>query len=154
MCYNKLMLGAKIITKRLIKSSRKADFLHSSGYAKVQGQHKTQATGTDDAISANFMSRVSADDFATRKTLDSQRKYVQKYKNSRLMNSYYGPQRARTNQAQVEKSCGLGAKQASSKTATDVAGPRRASAGVASPRRTATGVASPRRAATWSRPKF
>ena len=85
--YNKLMLSAKIITKHLMKNDRKADILHSSGYARVQNGQGLGAAG--------------ADDFATRKTLDSQRKYIQKYKNSRIMNSYYGPQRARTMEAQV-----------------------------------------------------
>ena len=81
------MLGAKIISNHLVKSDKKADFLHSSGYAKVQN---SQGFGA-----------VSADDFATRKTLDSQRKYVQKYKNSRIMRSCYGAQRARTVGAQA-----------------------------------------------------
>lgn len=94
--------------------------MHSSGYARTQSGGNLGAAG--------------AEDFATRKTLETQRKYVQKYKNSRLMNSYYGPQRARTNQAQMEKSCGLGAKRASVETNT--------------------GVVNPRRATTWSRPKF
>ena len=92
LCYNKLMFSAKIISNRLMKNDRKADIMHSSGYAKVQNGQGLGVT--------------SADDFATRKTLDSQRKYVQKYKNSRIMRNYYGAQRARTVEAQVERGTG------------------------------------------------
>lgn len=86
------MLNAKIITRRLMKNDRKEDILHSSGYAKAQSGRGIGAAGTDD--------------FAARKALDSQRKYIQKYKNSRIMNNYYGPLRARTNEAQIEHKCG------------------------------------------------
>lgn len=64
------------------KDDKAADFMHSSAYAKSQ--------------SGNSFGAAAGDTFAERQAIEEKRKYVQKYGNSRIANSFYGIQRART----------------------------------------------------------
>lgn len=74
-------INAKLLTRHIFKHDKKEDMLHSSGYAQVQNGANVGA--------------ASAESFAARQAINENRRYVQGYKNSRIMNEFYGVQRAR-----------------------------------------------------------
>ena len=76
------MFSSKILTNRIIGAHAAEDMMHSTGYARVR-PHDINAMSTADSKS-----------FETRKSIDEQRKYVRGYKNSRIMNDFYGIRRA------------------------------------------------------------
>ena len=85
MWYNRLMinakLNAKILTEHIFKHDKKQDLLHSSGYAQVQN--------------GATMGASSAESFTERQKIDENRRFVKGYRNSRIMNEFYGVHRAR-----------------------------------------------------------
>ena len=73
----------KIAIDYAMKHVDKGEVFHSSGYAQAQsGGNMGTAAGADAS-------------FAARQALEQQRKYIQGYRNSRIMNSFYGVQRAK-----------------------------------------------------------
>ena len=83
MCYN-ISMREKIAIDYAMKHVDKGEVIHSSGYAQAQSGGNVGA-----AAGANAS-------FAARQALEQQRKYIQGYRNSRIMNSFYGVQRAKT----------------------------------------------------------
>lgn len=74
-----------------MKQTEKADFLHTSGYAKAQSGEGIGAAAASDAS------------FATRRAIEDQRKYVQGYKNSRLLQGLHAYSHAKTYVPPIEK---------------------------------------------------
>lgn len=72
-----------------IKGTKKADILHSSGYAKEQSGDNVGAAGVAS--------------FAARSAVNEQRKYVREYRNARLLQGIRGLERAKTYVPRVEK---------------------------------------------------
>lgn len=68
--YNRGMRNKDLAAEFAIKHDSEADFLHSSGYAKVQNKESFGAAG--------------AASFEARKAMDEQRKYVRSYKSSQI----------------------------------------------------------------------
>ena len=68
--YNRGMRNKDLAAEFAIKHDSEEDFLHSSGYAKVQNKESFGAAG--------------AASFEARKAMDEQRKYVRGYKNSQI----------------------------------------------------------------------
>lgn len=83
-----------IRSKYGMKRTKKADFLHSSGYAKEQSGDNIGSAGK----------QVS---FATRSAMEEQRKYVRKYRNAKLLQGVRGFERAKTYVPRVEKVAGV-----------------------------------------------
>lgn len=75
--------------KYSLKNTKKADFLHSSGYAKAQNGNKI---GASDQAS-----------FEARQAIENHRKYVRKYHNSKLLQGVRGFEKAKTYVPRVEK---------------------------------------------------
>lgn len=65
-----------------VKHTDRQDFMHSSGYAKTQNGGSFGAASTES--------------FAVRQSIEEQRKFIKGYRNSRIMNDFYGVQRAKT----------------------------------------------------------
>lgn len=72
------------------KNTKKADFLHSSGYAKAQS-------------GKNIGSATSSASFATRTAIENQRKYVQKYRNSKILQNARAFERVKSYTPRAEK---------------------------------------------------
>lgn len=70
----------KALLKYVMKNDKKQDIFHSSGYAKSQS-------------GANF-GAAGADSFEERKNIEEQRKFIRGYRNSKIVNSFYGVKRA------------------------------------------------------------
>ena len=80
-CYNRVMVTAKIITNHIFRHDKKADILHSSGYARAQsGDNIGAASGTS---------------FNVRRGIEEHRKFIKGYRNSKIMNDFYGVERAK-----------------------------------------------------------
>lgn len=77
--------------KYATKNAKKSTILHSSGYARVQSGNKIGVAAPGES-------------FETRQKVEERRKYVQKYRNSRILQRTYGIQRAKTYVPRVEKS--------------------------------------------------
>lgn len=75
MWYTRVMRSMKLASDYAVKHTDKADFLHSSGYAKVQNGDNFGAAGTAS--------------FEARKALNEQRKYVRQYSSSKIGNGRY-----------------------------------------------------------------
>ena len=73
----------KIAIDYVMKHVDKGEVFHSSGYARAQSGGNMGAVAGADAS------------FAARQALEQQRKYIRGYRNSRIMNSFYGVQRAK-----------------------------------------------------------
>lgn len=82
MWYNRTMVDKLKLTNRLMNVRDKSKVFHSSGYARSQ-------SGASFGV-------ASSESFAERRTVDENRKFVQKYNNSRITNRAYGVERART----------------------------------------------------------
>lgn len=97
--------------KYTTKNAKKSTILHSSGYARVQSGNKIGVAAPGES-------------FETRQKVEERRKYVQKYRNSRILQRTYGIQRAKTYVPRVEKDttdkrgCGSLSTQQSSSTPT------------------------------------
>lgn len=74
----------KIAIDYAMKGVKKQDVFHSSGYAQAQNGGNMGAAAGDAAS------------FAARQAMEQHRKYVRGYKNARIVNQYYGAQRAKT----------------------------------------------------------
>ena len=83
----------KIVIDYANKDLRKEDVFHSSGYAQAQSGDGLGAAGGEGAS------------FAARQAIEEQRKYIQGYRNAKIVNSFYGLQRAK---AWKPKSAGSG----------------------------------------------
>ena len=70
------------LLKYVMRHDDRSDMMHSSGYAKAQNGSSFGAAG--------------GTSFSERKNIEERRKYVQGYRNSKIMNSFYGVERART----------------------------------------------------------
>ena len=68
--YNRGMNSKDLAAEFVIKHDEREDFLHSSGYAKVQNKESFGAAG--------------AASFEARKALDEQRKFIHSYKSSQI----------------------------------------------------------------------
>ena len=68
--YNSGMSNMKLAADFAIKHDDKADFMHTSGYAKAQNRESFGAAG--------------AASFEARKAMDEQRKYIKSYKRSAI----------------------------------------------------------------------
>ena len=82
---------ADIRAKYGMKNTEKSDFFHTSVYAKAQDNSDIGAA-SDPAS------------FATRQALDEQRKYIQKYRNSRLIQGLRAYDRVKSYTPRVENS--------------------------------------------------
>lgn len=69
------------LTNRLMNVRDKSKVFHTSGYAAAQS-------------GAGF-GAASTESFSERRAVDENRKFVQRYNNSRILNSAYGVERAR-----------------------------------------------------------
>ena len=76
------MAGEKIIINRVMKEQNKAEVFHTSGYAQAQSGAGMGAVG------------ASKVDLAKREAFDQQRKLIQGYRNSKIMQGVRGMQRA------------------------------------------------------------
>lgn len=72
----------KLLVKYAMKNDKKEEIFHSSGYARSQS-------------GANF-GAAAGDTLNTRNDLNTHRKYVKSYKDSRLTNEYLGFERAKS----------------------------------------------------------
>lgn len=73
----------KIVIDYANKDLKKEDVFHSSGYAQAQSGDSLGAAGGEGAS------------FAARQAMEEQRKYIQGYRNAKIVNSFYGLQRAK-----------------------------------------------------------
>lgn len=73
----------KIVIDYANKNLKKEEVFHSSSYAQAQSGGEFGAAGGEGAS------------FAARRALDEQRKYIQGYRNAKIVNSFYGLQRAK-----------------------------------------------------------
>ena len=76
-----VMVDKLKLTNRLMNVRDKSKVFHTSGYATSQN-------------GANF-GAASTESFAERRSVDENRKFVQRYNNSRILNNAYGVERAR-----------------------------------------------------------
>ena len=76
-----------------MKGTKKADFLHSSGYAKEQ--------------SGDNIGSASTATFATRNAIEEQRKFVQEYRNAKILQGIRGYEKAKSYVPRVEKTAGV-----------------------------------------------
>ncbi|MBR5408926.1 hypothetical protein IK112_03245 [Candidatus Saccharibacteria bacterium] len=79
------------LLKYVMRHDNKSDMLHSSGYAKAQSGESFGAAG--------------GSTFSERQNIEEKRRYIQGYRNSKIMNEYYGVERAR---ATVPRAGGAG----------------------------------------------
>lgn len=75
------MVNAKLVINHLMRNDKPEKIMHSSEYARAQNGGSFGAASTES--------------FSVRQEMGQRRKYVQGYKNSRIMNSCYGAQRAK-----------------------------------------------------------
>ncbi len=87
--YNGGMKSKDLAAEFVIKHDDKADFMHSSGYAKVQNKESFGVAG--------------AASFEARKALDEQRKYVRGYKSSQIGARRYAGLKPETYKPEVSK---------------------------------------------------
>ena len=80
MWYNSNMTDKLKLTNRLMNVRDKSKVFHSSGYARSQ--------------SGTSFGAASTESFAERRTVDENRKFVQRYNNARITNGAYGVERA------------------------------------------------------------
>lgn len=73
----------KIVIDYANKNLKKEEVFHSSSYAQAQSGGEFGAAGGEGAS------------FAARRALDEQRKYIQGYRNAKIVNSFYGLQLAK-----------------------------------------------------------
>lgn len=73
----------KLLLKYAMKNDKKEEIFHSSGYARAQAGQ-------------NFGAAGNGETFDTRKDIETDRKYIQGYKHSRITNEYRSMQRARS----------------------------------------------------------
>lgn len=73
--------GSKLVAEYGMKHDRRENMMHSSGFATAQ--------------SGVNLGAAAGETFAERQALDEKRKFVRRYSNSRIMNEFYGPERAR-----------------------------------------------------------
>lgn len=72
----------KLLLRYAMKNDKKEEIFHSSGYARAQAGENFGASG-------------SGETFDARKDIETDRKYIQGYKNSRITNEYRSLERAR-----------------------------------------------------------
>ena len=74
----------KLLLKYAMKNDKKEEIFHSSGYARAQAGANFGAAGG------------STESFSERKSIETDRKYIQGYKDSRITNEYRNMQRAKS----------------------------------------------------------
>lgn len=72
----------KLLLKYAMKNDKKEEIFHSSGYARAQAGDNFGAAG--------------GETFDARRDIETDRKYIQGYKNSRITNEYRSLQRAKS----------------------------------------------------------